>query len=128
MLKIDLNRAFGYIPLIIIFAIQALPHSTLAGDHHCNRLIKEEFTSLRYSFPISEDWSREKLSDAMLYAQEIGSSAVIVIHDGKLVLEWGRADQRMWSHSVRKSLLSALYGIAVEKGLVDLIIAARPSS
>lgn len=56
----------------------------------------------------------------MLYAHEIGSSAVVVMHDGKLVLEWGKTNYRMYSHSVRKSLMNALYGVAVEKGLIDL--------
>ena len=100
--------------------LQIVPQCVLAQEHQGRGLIKEDLASLRYSFPVSEDWSSEKLASAMLYAQEIGSSAVIVMHDGKLVLEWGKTNLRMWSHSVRKSLLSALYGIAVEKGLIDL--------
>lgn len=55
-----------------------------------------------------------------MYAHEIGSSAVVILHDGTLVAEWGATNVRMYSHSVRKSLLNALYGIAVEKGVIDL--------
>ncbi len=109
-----------YIAVWFTLIIHTLPHLTLAEEYEPSGLIKEDFASLRYSFPLAKDWSQETLSSAMLYAQEIGSSAVIVMHDGKLVLEWGRTNQRMWSHSVRKSLLNALYGIAVEKGLIDL--------
>jgi CubicO group peptidase (beta-lactamase class C family) len=76
--------------------------------------------SLALSFPPAEGWSAEKLALAMLYASEAGASAVVVLHEGRLVLEWGMTDLRIRSHSVRKSLLSALYGIAVEKGLIDL--------
>ena len=104
----------------IIVALLLMPRTILAQEKEQSGFIKEDLASLRYSFPVAEDWSREKLSGAMLYAQEIGSSAVIVMHDGKLVLEWGKTNLRIWSHSVRKSLLSALYGIAVEKGLIDL--------
>jgi len=107
-----------YVTAILIVALQTVPQNIWAQEQ--NGFIKEDLASLRYSFPVAEDWSGEKLSYAMLYAQEIGSSAVIVMHDGKLVLEWGKTNLRMYSHSVRKSLLSALYGIAIEKGLIDL--------
>ena len=83
-------------------------------------LIKNYYSSLQYSFPLAHGWNFEKLSRALLHAQEIGSTAVIVLHNGKLVLEWGKTNARIKSHSVRKSLLSALYGIAVEKRLIDL--------
>lgn len=106
--------------IMSIVLMQLLTQFVLAQEPESSGLIKEDLASLRYSFPVSEGWSSEKLSSAMLYAQEIGSSAVIVMHDGKLVLEWGKTNLRMWSHSIRKSLLSALYGIAVEKGLIEL--------
>lgn len=76
--------------------------------------------SLQRTFAPSEVWSSEKLALAMLYAEEVGSSAVIVLHQGKLVLEWGDTTLRINSASVRKSLLSAIYGVAVDKGLLDL--------
>ena len=81
---------------------------------------KNENLSLKGSFSPSEEWSAEKLAQAMLYAEEIGSSAIIVLHRGRLVLEWGKTTLRIKSHSMRKSLLSALYGIAVEKNLICL--------
>ena len=90
-----------------------------AESEHSGGLIKEDYGSLRYSFPVAEGWSFERLARALLYAEEIGSSAVVVLHDGQLVLEWGRTTLKIKSHSVRKSLLSALYGIAIEKGYID---------
>lgn len=51
--------------------------------------------------------------------QQKGTSAVVVIKDGKLELDWGRTDKKINSHSIRKSILSALFGIAIERGLVD---------
>ena len=105
---------------MLLVAPHLLPRTMWAQEQNQSGLIKDDLASLRYSFPVAEGWSGEKLSQAMLYAHEIGSSAVIVMHDGKLVLEWGKTNLPMWSHSVRKSLLNALYGIAVEKGLIDL--------
>ncbi len=108
------------VTFIILVGLQIAPQNICAQEHEKSGFIKQNSASLQHSFPVTEDWSQDKLSGAMLYAQEIGSSAVIVMHDGKLVLEWGKTNLPMWSHSVRKSLLSALYGIAVGKGLINL--------
>jgi CubicO group peptidase (beta-lactamase class C family) len=105
---------------VAIIAWSIVSYQNAFAETHYEGLIKEDFSSLRYSFPVSEGWSSEKLSRAMLYAQELGSSAIVVLHKGELVLEWGRTALRINSHSVRKSLLSALYGVAVEKNLIDL--------
>lgn len=81
---------------------------------------RDSSQSLQGTFTVAEGWSSEKLALAMLYAEEVGSSAVIVLQKGRLVLEWGDTTLRIASHSVRKSLLSAIYGIGVDKGLLDL--------
>lgn len=57
---------------------------------------------------------------AAAYAQEIGASSVIVIQDGELVFEIGDTSRKISAHSVRKSIVGALYGIAVERGLIDI--------
>lgn len=105
---------------LTIILIQIPPSCALTEELDTYGLIKEDLASLRYSFPVAPGWSTEKLSRAMLYAGEIGSSAVIVMHEGHVVLEWGKTNMRMWSHSVRKSLLNALYGVAIDRGLIDL--------
>ena len=90
------------ITLFVFFCLISLSHSrTFAEDSH-------------------ENWSKEKLALAMLYAEDIGSSAIMVLHKGEVVLDWGETTLRVNSASVRKSLLSALYGIAVDKGLINL--------
>lgn len=108
---------FWYVLLLTLPVI--FPQKTNA-ENNLGGLIKEDFSSLQYSFPVAQDWSFEKLSRALLYAQEINSTAVVVLYDGQLVLEWGRTTLRIKSHSIRKSLLSALYGVAVQKNLIDL--------
>ncbi|NIP82630.1 MAG: serine hydrolase, partial [Gemmatimonadetes bacterium] len=39
------------------------------------------------------------------------SSAFLVVADGAVVAAWGEVGRRFMCHSVRKSFLSALYGI-----------------
>ena len=65
-------------------------------------------------------WSGEKLAKAEEWSRQIGSSAVMVVHRGAVVAEWGDTAAKTPLASVRKSLLSALIGNAIERGQIDL--------
>ena len=115
-----LKRLGVYLSVTLLSVLLIGSQILRAQVHGNNLFIKDDLASLRQSFPLSDNWSSEKLSAALMYAHEIGSSAVVILHDGHLVAEWGATNVRMYSHSVRKSLLNALYGIAVDKGVIDL--------
>ena len=70
--------------------------------------------------PDSVGWSAEKLQEACEYSQSIQTAAAILIYRGKVLYHWGEIDQKYWVHSIRKPLLSALYGIHVDEGNIDL--------
>ncbi len=65
-------------------------------------------------------WSQTGLAQARAFSDEIRSSAVFIVHHGKVVAEWGDTTKRTELASVRKSLLSALIGIAVSDHLINL--------
>jgi CubicO group peptidase (beta-lactamase class C family) len=65
-------------------------------------------------------WSSEKLKRAKEYSDSIDTVAVMVIHDGKVLDEWGETTKRFRCHSIRKSFLSALYGIHAKEGRINL--------
>src|SRR3984893_2283146 len=67
-------------------------------------------------------WSKEKLAAAHEYANadSIHTSAVMIVQDGEVVDEWGDIDKKIDSYSVRKSLLSALFGIYSSEGVIDI--------
>jgi CubicO group peptidase (beta-lactamase class C family) len=65
-------------------------------------------------------WSSEKLARARVYSEQIGSAAVMIIDDGVVVDAWGDITRRFQCHSMRKSLMSALIGVHVDKGNMDL--------
>ncbi len=69
--------------------------------------------------PASSGWSVEKLQAAEAYAASLKPSAVMVVRDGKVVARWGDVSRKVGVASVRKSLLGALYGIAVAEGRVN---------
>lgn len=73
-----------------------------------------------YSTPEDAGWSSEKLAEARATSQSAGSAAVMVIYDGAILARWGAVERRFFCHSIRKSLLSALYGPAVASGAIDL--------
>jgi CubicO group peptidase (beta-lactamase class C family) len=73
--------------------------------------------------PASAGWSAEQLKAAEEWSGHIGSTAVMVVHHGAVVAEWGDTAAKTQLASVRKSLLSALIGIAVER---KQIVLAQP--
>jgi CubicO group peptidase (beta-lactamase class C family) len=70
--------------------------------------------------PEAAGWSSEKLKLARQHSDAIGSAAVMIVADGLVVDEWGETARRFNVHSIRKSFLSALYGIYVKKGKINL--------
>ncbi len=70
--------------------------------------------------PESAGWSRAKLDAASAYASTLQTAAVMVIHQGRVVYERGDVAKPFPCHSMRKSILSALYGPHVASGRIDL--------
>jgi CubicO group peptidase (beta-lactamase class C family) len=50
----------------------------------------------------------------------VGTDALVVLKGGDLLFEYGRSDVPTNLHSIRKSVLSVLFGIAIDKGLADI--------
>jgi CubicO group peptidase (beta-lactamase class C family) len=65
-------------------------------------------------------WSSEKLAEARRYFDGLASGSAIVVERGRVVVEWGDPAKRVKLSSVRKSFLSARYGIHVRAGRLDL--------
>jgi len=65
-------------------------------------------------------WSSKKLAVARAFSKQIGSAAVMIIEDGIVVDAWGAVAAPYALHSIRKPLMSALIGIHVEEGTIDL--------
>jgi CubicO group peptidase (beta-lactamase class C family) len=54
------------------------------------------------------------------FFESLPRSSVVVVDRGKVVIEWGDPGKRIKGSSVRKSLLSALYGNYVRNGRIQL--------
>lgn len=75
---------------------------------------------LKYQTPEDAGWSLDGLNKARKASRSAGSAAVMIIYNGAILAEWGETERRFKCHSIRKSLLSALYGTAVSEGRVKL--------
>ncbi len=70
--------------------------------------------------PAPAGWSVEQLKAAQDYAASLKPTAVMVVQKGEVIASWGEVSRKVSVASVRKSLLGALYGIAVSEGRIDL--------
>jgi CubicO group peptidase (beta-lactamase class C family) len=75
---------------------------------------------LRYADPADAGFDPELLEAARASWQELPSSAFMIVADGAVVAAWGDVERRFMCHSVRKSFLSALYGIYWDRGEIKL--------
>ena len=70
--------------------------------------------------PKQAGWSVAKLQEARKFAQTLDTAALMIVHQGLVVDEWGLTALPMNCHSMRKSLLSLVYGPHVAAGTIAL--------
>lgn len=97
---------------LIVFAVVSFVMTVFAGGASAQRWQNAD--------PAAAGWSVERLKAAQDYAASLKPSAVMVVQDGKVIVSWGDVTRKVNVASVRKSLLSALYGIAISEGRVSL--------
>lgn len=64
-------------------------------------------------------FSAEGLDTLSNFLDKAGSSSMVIASKGRVVFEWGNTKKKLTIHSIRKPLISALYGIYIEKGIID---------
>ena len=64
-------------------------------------------------------WDSAGLASLQKKVEAIGSAAFMIVTRGRVVAALGDTSRTFWSHSVRKSLLSALIGQAVAEGKIN---------
>jgi CubicO group peptidase (beta-lactamase class C family) len=77
-------------------------------------------TWTRAEDPAALGWSMEKLAKAEDYTRAYAPTAVMIVQDGKIIASWGDVAHKVNVRSMRKSFLSALYGVGVAEGHISL--------
>ncbi len=94
--------------------VLTLSLSAIAGE----RVPDEHW--MQYADPAEAGFDADKLAAAKEKWESIPSSAFMVVVDGAVVAAWGDVERRFMCHSVRKSFMSALYGIYWDQRRIDL--------
>jgi CubicO group peptidase (beta-lactamase class C family) len=116
-IPIGAGRRFFVAATLLGFALSAAlgsePSSTIVENY--------PGVAFETTTPEAAGWSVEKLAEARSWSQQIApTAAVMIVQHGVIVAEWGDTAVKSNLHSVRKSLLSALIGIAVDEHKIDL--------
>ncbi len=74
----------------------------------------------RYEDPLAAGWNVQKLEEAKGIAEQLGAVAVMVVEDGVVVAAWGDIDRPFPIYSMRKGIYSALAGMLVRDGMLEL--------
>ncbi len=70
--------------------------------------------------PENVGYSSKKLERAREKFEEIEGAAALVIVKGYIIADWGLTDLNFGCRSIRKSMLSSLYGTELENGTISL--------
>ncbi len=102
---------------MILCAVFSLPQICF-GQAASDRVPGDDW--MRYADVSDAGFDIALLEAARTTWESLPSSAFLVIADGAVVASWGDVDRRFMCHSVRKSFLTALYGIYWDRGEIEL--------
>jgi len=108
-------RAFVF--SLVVGVLLAAPGASL-GQTQSDRVPGDHW--MQYTDVTEAGFDVEKLAAARQTWEALPSSAFLVVSDGAVVAAWGDVGRRFMCHSVRKSFLTALYGIYWDRGEIEL--------
>lgn len=112
----SLTQRFIFVQMVLLAVVSA--PSAIAQNQP--REVYPGKSWAQASAHVTAQWSKEKLGVARAYADSVHCSAVIIVQGGAVVDEWGDIDKKLDAYSVRKSLISSLYGIYSGEGVIDV--------
>jgi CubicO group peptidase (beta-lactamase class C family) len=75
---------------------------------------------IEYVTPEEVGYSTEALDEVRAVAEQGSFAAIMALYDGKVFFHWGDISRNFKCHSIRKPFMSALYGIHVARGHINL--------
>ena len=100
-----INLVYGLMAIALFFSANGFAQSEFPGR-----------TWEKYANLHEAGFSKEKIALAKTAYDQTQAAALLVIHDGKVLVDWGDNTRKFMIHSIRKSFLNALIGIYEEKG------------
>ncbi len=108
-----------------------LKHIRLTIKILCVLFISAGLLSAQHTYP-EQTWEKIMTPEDVGYSlkeleavkefadKKLKTAAVVIVIDGKILFEWGEIEKEFKVHSIRKSFMSALYGIYVKSNVIDL--------
>ena len=116
---------------VIISSVQTYPQEIVStwtnlNHEHVQKLIWESDNSaqnpgehwMKFKTPEQAGWSSEQLEK---FCRNSNANSIVLLYKGKIVYTYGDYCRRIKCHSMRKSFLSALYGIYIDRGMIDTV-------
>ncbi len=109
--------------LFILFSIFFLftctkPSATLSSE--AQKLIYPGKNWERYSSPEDAGFSSQRIQRALDYVKSLPTTSLVVVHNGRILFDYGETSELSYLASVRKSVLSMLFGKYVANGQIRL--------
>lgn len=124
--KIYLKRKKYFYPTVI-FPILLSLFSLFACSNHPTTLSPENQQFIypgksweRYSTPEEAGFSSSKIQRALDYVKTLATTSLVVVHNGRILFDYGETSELSYLASVRKSVLSMLFGKYVASGQIRL--------
>lgn len=120
------------VAVLLILVTAKVPDTTDRNIHESAtaHIDKSKYDSGRYHFPDNSwtlyenpealGWDNKLLKEVGEKADSLETAALMIIHKGVLVYDWGATDEKYLTQSMRKGLLNSLYGIYWDKDKIDL--------
>jgi CubicO group peptidase (beta-lactamase class C family) len=74
----------------------------------------------RYSSPEAAGFSSQGIQQALDYVRTLATTSLVVVHKGRILFDYGETSELSYLASVRKSVLSMLFGKYVASGQIRL--------
>ncbi len=105
-----------------VFLLATMVFCSIATAQTSNRNRPAAFPGATWAkaTPEQSEWFEPKLDEARKFFETLPPASLFVVDHGKVVIEWGDSAMKIKISSMRKSILSALYGIYVDKTRFDL--------
>jgi CubicO group peptidase (beta-lactamase class C family) len=118
-----MRRSRLAVTLVLVLAVTwSLAHNASSATTRGAQPVAATFpgdTWQRVADPTRAGWSKPGLDSVQALISRMNSSAMVVVEHGKIVYSYGDLTAQSYLASVRKSVLSMLYGIEIARGHID---------
>ncbi len=104
-----------YLSVLIIICFIFINHTANSQNNNSEISDWKQYASVEEA-----GFSEIGIHQVKSYYDSLGSASLLVIYKGHFLLAYGDNTRRFMVHSIRKSFMSGLYGIYIDKGIIEL--------